>query len=269
MKLFELNQLDESFKDAKRIFLKDAEAEDEVLDYIDTFKELSSKNIIADRNKDIGYWIKRGWHSFKDFVDENKTKFTKTDIKKRRAVMDSDEIIIEQSENRTIVIPLTMNAACKWGKHTDWCISAVKEENDFFMYLAFDKAVSIVFVTKDFDGNTHRHVAVFSLPFNKFIQFHREAQDEENIPVVDFLQEVNYYADSEVTLKDMREWISEYEREIYRSIELLVNEKKEAIEQNINDIDYIEKAESLMNEGLVDYEWYAMILSKRARYIQQ
>jgi len=260
MKYSEFNILEESFKDAKRIFLKDTTNKKEVTYYIELFKELSSRNIISGDYKDIGYWVKQGWLPFKEFVDNNSSKFTKTDIKKRRAIRSRDQIVVEDSDNRTVVIPLTMNAACKWGKHTDWCISAVKEENDFFMYMAYDKMISIVFIIRDFDDKIHRYVSVYNMEYEKFEQFHRSEQKEENVDIKEFLDEINYHSDEEIDLSVIREWIAKHRTEIENAIDQLVEQKKSNIENNINDIDHLYKAKNLYLSNIVDFDWVKYIL---------
>ena len=90
--------LDESFKDAQQKFSTIASSE-EVKSYIEKFKELSKRNIIKGQDKDIGYWIKGDWDSFKKFIDNNSAVITK-----RQAKVDRSYCGIKMSN--AVVIPL-------------------------------------------------------------------------------------------------------------------------------------------------------------------
>ena len=73
--LIESIMLDESFKDAKTKFSKEAPL-DIVGEYLDKFRELSTRNKIDQADKDISKWI-GGWAEFKKiggFTFGNKVK---------------------------------------------------------------------------------------------------------------------------------------------------------------------------------------------------
>ena len=120
--------LDESFKDAQQKFSTIASSE-EVKSYIEKFKELSKRNIIKGQDKDIGYWIKGDWDSFKKFIDNNSAVITK-----RQAKVDQkkDSIVVYKDDNKRVVIPLTKEASIQYGKNTSWCTAYTEVKKPFY-----------------------------------------------------------------------------------------------------------------------------------------
>lgn len=125
----------ESYKDARDKFSSE-EDENIVNQYLDTFKQLSKQDKIKGQNKDISYWIKQGWEPFKEFVDKASEQFSSTQVKKRKAFKTDDSIVLYQDEETIVVIPLTENASCYYGKHTHWCTAAQSEDNKFGAYVS-------------------------------------------------------------------------------------------------------------------------------------
>lgn len=78
--------LKESFKDAAKKFSNDVNDET-IKKYFDMFKQLKSRNLITGQEADISYWIKHGWASFKQFVDSNENKQSKSAVKKQHKKM--------------------------------------------------------------------------------------------------------------------------------------------------------------------------------------
>lgn len=127
----------ESYKDAQEKFAQEA-SEDEVKQYLDTFKQLAKKGMVSGQEKDIGYWIKQGWNEFKGFVDSKSQEKSKSQVKKSKK---SDSIIAHEDEEKVVVIPLTKDASCYYGKNTKWCTSATESENYFIEYFYIENIV--------------------------------------------------------------------------------------------------------------------------------
>lgn len=141
--LIESIMLDESFKDAKTKFSKEAPL-DIVGEYLDKFRELSTRNKIDQADKDISKWIGAGWAEFKKLVDLHSETKSKRELKNME---DKHRIIQQVNETTYIVIPLHYTAAQKYGKGTKWCVSALNE-NMFFEYFHVDGS-TIIYVLTD------------------------------------------------------------------------------------------------------------------------
>lgn len=137
MKIADIEFIFESFKDAKEKFSADTSTE-EVNKYIDQFKELANKNIITGTEKDIGKWIKSGWNDFKKFVDSKSEEKSKSEVKKSKK---KDSITAYQDDNKMVIIPLTQNASCYYGKNTKWCTASTQSKNYFSDYFYNDNVV--------------------------------------------------------------------------------------------------------------------------------
>lgn len=137
MKIKNIDIIFESFKDAKVKF-KDEASSNEVDKYIEIFKKLAQKNIIKGSDKDIGKWIKSGWQEFKTFVDDRSEEKTKSEVKRSKK---KDSIIAYEDENIMVVIPLSEDASCYYGKQTKWCTAATTSRNYFHDYFYKDDIV--------------------------------------------------------------------------------------------------------------------------------
>ena len=129
--LIETIILDESFKDAERIFTDTNGNQKEVSSYIELFKELAKRNKIQGMEKDISRWIKVGWDDFKKFVDSKKEVQSKREV---QSIQKKDSIQVYKDEDKVVVIPLTK--ASTYGEHLQWCTSATKSPHfiDIFIY---------------------------------------------------------------------------------------------------------------------------------------
>ena len=141
--------LDESFKDAQIKFSTSTSSE-EVKQYIDKFKELSKRNIIKGQDKDIGFWIKGDWDSFKKFVDNNSTLVTKRQSKVEQK---KDSIVVYKDDNKQVVVPLTKEASIQYGKNTAWCTAYTDAPNQFIKYFYINKIALFYVLFKD--GNKY------------------------------------------------------------------------------------------------------------------
>ena len=127
--------LDESFKDAKVKFSEVGD-EKEINSYIDLFKELTKRNKIQGAEKDISYWIRNGWESFKAFVDSKRDTKSKREV---NTINKKDSIVVYKDDTKQVVIPLTKEASIQYGKNTKWCTSAIESKNYFINYFHINK----------------------------------------------------------------------------------------------------------------------------------
>ena len=121
----------ESYKDAVEKFSQEEDKET-VNQYIDSFKQLAKKGIVTGQEKDIGYWIKQGWDGFKEFVNNKSQEKTQSQVKKFKK---KDAIIAHDDDKKMVVIPLSKDASCFYGKNTKWCTSSTESENLFYEYI--------------------------------------------------------------------------------------------------------------------------------------
>ena len=121
----------ESFSDATRKFIGDGGSEKDVAKALVDFKLAKSLSLISNKNEtDIGYWIKRGWISFRQFID---TINTAKKTKEIHSVAERDIFPVFENEFVRVFIPQTVEAARKYGFGTKWCIAAESnnEYNDY------------------------------------------------------------------------------------------------------------------------------------------
>ena len=132
--LIETIILDESFKDAERIFADVSGNQKEVSKYIELFKELSKRNKIPGIEKDISRWIKAGWDDFKKFVDSKKEVKSKSEVK---SIQKKDSIQVYKDEDKLVVIPLSAEASIHYGRNTRWCTATTKSKKLFLNYFLY------------------------------------------------------------------------------------------------------------------------------------
>lgn len=126
MRIHEL--ITESFGDARVAFGRDASPQD-VIKYIDRFKELTNKNLIKGQENDIGTWINAGWDDFRDYIDQFNGATSKSASKKN---MKKDRILVHEDDKIRVVVPLSKEASCFYGKNTQWCTTASKDEDNYW-----------------------------------------------------------------------------------------------------------------------------------------
>lgn len=135
--------MNESFRDAKDKFIEQSGNELEVKEYLETFKVLSRKSIIKGQDKDIGKWIKTGWIEFKEFIDSVKDK---TSSRQQKHEIKKDAIKLIDNDVMTVIIPLTEQSSCYYGKQTKWCTAASESDNAFYMYFLNNKTLFYVLI---------------------------------------------------------------------------------------------------------------------------
>lgn len=144
MRLFEVLQpLLESFKQAKKAFMsKHGVGAEEVNITIGDFRRI--KDRLSPPENDISHWVKRGWHEFFLFVQKQKRKKTKGQI--RQEIKQDDNILeIVDDDYMNIVVPFSTKAACNYGQRGDWCISTRTMEDNLFHEYTMDGKVFFIF----------------------------------------------------------------------------------------------------------------------------
>ena len=117
------------------------ESREKAHEYLDLFTKLTNKNII--KQKDIN-----SYKSLKDLVtiiDDNKGTVTKTQAKKD---VSKDAEKVFENDQIVIIKPKSQAAACKYGKGTQWCISATTSENYFNKYYYNDNVTFYLVIKK-------------------------------------------------------------------------------------------------------------------------
>ena len=67
----------------------------------------------------IDYWRKQGWEEFSNSVKKLSNRLTKTTDNRSKNV--GRPIILEETAEQLIVLPLDKGASCFHGKGTEWC----------------------------------------------------------------------------------------------------------------------------------------------------
>jgi hypothetical protein len=86
---------------------------------IDQYKELVNKNQVSGSERNIDYWRKQGWDKFSVLVSELSSRPTITSLKRKK--VPGKSIIVSESSEWLIVIPLDRSASCYYGRKTSWC----------------------------------------------------------------------------------------------------------------------------------------------------
>ena len=171
----------ESFKDAKRIWISQGNAKDEITKLISIFKELKTKNQISGDEKDIGFWMKHSFDEFKDFIASiDKEYKEKTETK----AIEKDAIKFFENEYVLVVVPKTHEACQTYGSHTQWCITGY---SDFYWkeYM-YDRGLTPYIVIFKEKANIDRFSAnlekiAFMVPYEETGDFNSiyDSQDNE------------------------------------------------------------------------------------------
>ena len=162
----------ESYKDAVEKFSQEEDKET-VNQYLDSFKQLVKKGIVTGQEKDIGYWIKQGWDGFKEFVDGKSQEKTKGQVKKFNK---KESIIAHEDDEKMIVIPLSKDASCYYGKNTKWCTSSTESKNYFIDYF-YARYIILIYVLRK-DGGKKYAAAYNTLNIVDKFNYFDELDDE-------------------------------------------------------------------------------------------
>lgn len=156
MKILEILQykpshiLTESYSTAKQVFGREGSLED-VTKRLAQFKDLSQRNILKPEEKDLTRWIKSGWSAFNDFVSQAVNR--KSGNEQKKAVK-GDSIRVHETDEWLVVIPLTKDASCFYGKDTQWCTAATRTMNHFDSYFN-DTGITIFYFINKKDGEKY------------------------------------------------------------------------------------------------------------------
>ena len=163
-------ELHEDFRTARIKFIQ-AEIEPNNVDSVLTrFKTLSRQQKIKDPNeKNIDWWVKidpnakteeerkellfQKFMALRDFVTQKEKERTVTQVKNKKIQGQSYKLY--EDDTWLVIVPLNRDAACFYGKYTDWCIS--KPKNMYFNnYTNRDRLMfTILYNKKDPYDNTH------------------------------------------------------------------------------------------------------------------
>jgi hypothetical protein len=154
-----------NIKEQERFFNEDAPI---IKSNIDLYTRNLSK-IKNEKDKNI--------YKFKSFADfnifVNTLQPTNSDLNRKIKQAKNDIDIFEETDEYLIVIPKTKEAACYWGKGTDWC-TATKSENNMFEH--YNKLGPLYIILKLHNGQ----------PTDEKYQFHVESMqfmDNNDIPI--------------------------------------------------------------------------------------
>jgi hypothetical protein len=89
---------------------------------VDIFKDLVNKNQINAPENDIGFWSRKQFWEFREFVTKIYDTYQKL-IPLKKTASSSDYPILYQNDQITIYGILSKAAACKLGSDSPWCIS--------------------------------------------------------------------------------------------------------------------------------------------------
>jgi hypothetical protein len=170
----------ESYKDAKRIFLmqlnnnRDSWGESEMtMDeftpkfdiLIQEFKRLQTANILSGQEKDISYWIGKGYN---DFIRMLHAKKKELNHKAREKAKSKDAVVAFQNENATVYNIKSYEASCKYGANTKWCITSADTREHWDSYTKQGINFYFIIIDKDYtwgDGwPQHKKIAVAVMP---------------------------------------------------------------------------------------------------------
>lgn len=129
------------------------------------YKDLVNRNQFLGNERNIDWWRKQTWEKFSKTVSIKSRQMTTTREKRSRSTGNS--IILDETLEWLIVIPLDKDASCFHGKHTDWC-TAKPYTNSFETY--FHGNMTLVYCLQlqtgkkwaivVYDGNAHQPVFV-------------------------------------------------------------------------------------------------------------
>ncbi len=113
---------------------------------VNKFKQLKNKNLITGTEKDIQYWKNKPFDQFVAFIDANAAKLDATKGAKRAKIKaSSDEIVLDDTPDWLVVVPLSKQASQKLGTGTHWCTSTRSDDN-YFDHYTLDNLTSLIYI---------------------------------------------------------------------------------------------------------------------------
>ena len=148
MKIAEL--LAEGYPDTIAAFSQEADA-NQVKKTVDAYRDLVTKNQVSGTERNIDWWRRQGWPAFKQFVDDKSTQATKTQVKRKRAAGKS--IMLKDTPEWLVVIPLDHDASCFHGRGSDWCTA--RPSAHYFDSYFLDKDIVLIYCINKTTGNKY------------------------------------------------------------------------------------------------------------------
>ena len=148
MKIAEL--LAEGYPDTIAAFSQEADA-NQVKKTVDAYRDLVTKNQVSGTERNIDWWRQQGWPAFKQFVDDKSTQATKTQVKRKRAAGKS--IMLKDTPEWLVVIPLDHDASCFHGRGSDWCTASPSAH--YFDSYFLDKDIVLIYCINKTTGNKY------------------------------------------------------------------------------------------------------------------
>ena len=148
MRIAEL--LAEGYPDTIAAFSQEADA-NQVKKTVDQYRDLVNRNQVSGTERNIDWWRRQGWPAFKQFVDDKSTQATKTQVKRKRAAGKS--IMLKDTPEWLVVIPLDHDASCFHGRGSDWCTA--RPSAHYFDSYFLDKDVVLIYCINKTTGNKY------------------------------------------------------------------------------------------------------------------
>ena len=148
MKIAEL--LAEGYPDTIAAFSAVADA-NQVKKTVDQYRDLVNRNQVSGTERNIDWWRRQGWPAFKQFVDDKSTQATKTQVKRKRAAGKS--IMLKDTPEWLVVIPLDHDASCFHGRGSDWCTASPSAH--YFDSYFLDKDIVLIYCINKTTGNKY------------------------------------------------------------------------------------------------------------------
>jgi len=118
---------------------------------VDAYRDLVTKNQVSGTERNIDWWRQQGWPAFKDFVDEKSTQATKTQVKRKAAAGKS--IVLKDTPEWLVVIPLDHDASCFHGRGSDWCTA--RPTAHYFDSYFLDQDIVLIYCINKTTGNKY------------------------------------------------------------------------------------------------------------------
>ena len=117
---------------------------------VNKFKQLKNKNLITGIEKDIQFWKNKPFDQFVSFIEANAAKLDATKGAKRAKIKASaDEIVLDDTPDWLVIVPLSKQASQKLGTGTTWCTSTRSSNNYFDQYTMTTTLIYIISKTTD------------------------------------------------------------------------------------------------------------------------
>ena len=144
---------------------------------VNKFKQLKNKNLLSGIEKDIQFWKNKPFEQFVAFIDANAAKLDSTKGAKRAKIKAStDEIVLDDTPDWLVVVPLSMAASQKLGTGTTWCTSTRTENNSFDAFTSGELTSLIYIISKTTD---EKYAIRFENETGKVV----ECRDKDNFDI--------------------------------------------------------------------------------------